>query len=308
MRGIVLVGYGRRGREWHQACRDRSDVVIVGVVEPEGTAARAAALDAGLPVFDSPAAAVAAAIPAGVPVTAAIVASPIETHPPVALACLEAGLAVLVEKPLAQTVAAARQVVDAAAARHLPALVVQNFRFLPRERALIRALADGLVGRLVSAEVDSARAVRSPVALWDFAVHHLDALRVRLGGPPATVTATPSAALDVVLTWADGFEVRYRHDDAAPGYRYRERLVGDDGTLTVVDQNVRLERGGRRPRRVRAPGRVDPDAAVLDELVRALAGGPSSPLAAADNLLTVATVVAVAKAVREGGTVTVEHG
>lgn len=302
----MLVGYGRRGREWHQACRARSDVVIVGVVEPEGTAARAAAVDAGLPVFDSPAAA--AAIPAGVAVTAAIVASPIETHPPVALACLETGLAVLVEKPLAQTVAAARQVVDAAAARHLPALVVQNFRFLPRERALIRALADGLVGRLLSAEVDSARAVRSPFALWDFAVHHLDALRVRLGGPPATVTAAPSAAIDVVLTWADGFEVHYRHDDTAPGYRYRERLVGSDGTLTVMDQKVRLERGGRRPRRVRAPGRVDPDGAVLDELVRALAGGPSSPLAAADNLLTVATVVAVAKALREGGTVTVEHG
>lgn len=303
---LLLVGYGQRGRHWAEVCRSRSDVVVDAVVEPDA-AARDAAAAAGLAVFASPAEACAAR-----PLAAAIVASPFDSHPAVASACLGAGLAVLVEKPLGLCVADATTVVDAAAARGLTALVVQNFRYLPRERALARALVAGAIGRPVEAEVDSARAVASPVALWDFALHHLDAFRVRYGGPPQDVTATASgSALVVELTWSDGLQVRYRHDDAAAGYRYRERIEGADGTLVVDDQRVRLQRDGRRTRTVRPPGRVDPEHAILSELLRALAAGPEgppSPLAAADNVLTVATVEAVAESLRLGRAVRLRHG
>ncbi len=266
--GLLVVGYGRRGRQWHETCRGRTDVTVVGVVEPD-PATREAAASGGLAVFDSPGEA------AGV--SAAIVASPPESHPPAAVACLAAGLAVLVEKPLALSTAAATLIVDEASRRGRVTLVGQNFRYLRRERAVGRALADGLVGRPVSVDVESSRAVDCPDPLWDFAIHHLDVFCLRWGGPEV-VSATPSAALDVVLTWADGLQVRYRHDDAAAGYVYRERLVGTDGTLTVDDQHVRLVRDGRRTRTVRGAGRVDPDGAVLDEFLRAIAGGPDDPI------------------------------
>jgi predicted dehydrogenase len=123
-----------------------------------------------------------------------------------------------------------------------------------------------------------------------------------------SVTARPSSTLDVVLTCPDGLEVRYRHGDDAAGYRYRERLAGPGGALMVDDQHVSLlPDGRRRTRTVRTPGREEPDDAVLDEFLRALAGGQSAP-AAPDNLLTVATVAAVAEARREGGTAPFVHG
>jgi predicted dehydrogenase len=303
---LLLVGYGQRGTQWHAACGSRRDVLVDAVVEPDG-AARDRAASGGLAVFDSAAEAAAAH-----PLTAAIVAAPFDRHPAAALACLEAGLAVLVEKPLALSVAQARTVVEEAAARGLPALVVQNFRYQRRERAIARSLEAQAIGRPLAGEVDSTRAVGSPVVLWDFVVHHLDAFRMRYGGPPETVTATAGgSALAIELTWADGVQVRYRHDDAAAGYRYRERIAGANGALVVDDQRVRLQRDGRRTRTVRPRGRVDPDQAVLGELLRAMAAGlngPPSPLAAGDNVLTVATVEAVAESLRLGRTVRPSRG
>jgi predicted dehydrogenase len=113
-------------------------------------------------MFDCPEAASAAT-----DASAAVVASSLETQPGVALACVAAGLAVLIEKPLALTAGDAQAVVEEAARRDLPALVVQNFRYLRWERAVMGALAGGSIGQPRSAEVDSARA-----AVWDFAIHH----------------------------------------------------------------------------------------------------------------------------------------
>lgn len=63
------------------------------------------------------------------------VATPTSTHHAVAGACLEAGLAVLVEKPLAATVAEGRALVDLAARRRLVLAVGHVERFNPAFRA-----------------------------------------------------------------------------------------------------------------------------------------------------------------------------
>src|SRR5699024_12205981 len=58
----------------------------------------------------------------------AVVATPNDTHVPLARAALEAGLAVVVDKPLALTAAQARELTELADTMHLPLTVYQNRR------------------------------------------------------------------------------------------------------------------------------------------------------------------------------------
>ena len=41
-RRLLLVGYGQRGRQWHDACRRRRDVVVAGAIDPDPLAHDAA--------------------------------------------------------------------------------------------------------------------------------------------------------------------------------------------------------------------------------------------------------------------------
>lgn len=78
-----------------------------------------------------------------------IIATPNQLHVPVGLACVERGLPILVEKPIAPTVAAAAALVTAAAAQGVPVLVGHHRRhnlLVQRARALIQ---QGQLGRLV---------------------------------------------------------------------------------------------------------------------------------------------------------------
>src|SRR6516164_5511388 len=60
-----------------------------------------------------------------IPVQAVAIATPVSTHFPIAQRCLEAGLHVLVEKPLAASVAEARKLI-ALAAKHSRVLMVDH--------------------------------------------------------------------------------------------------------------------------------------------------------------------------------------
>src|SRR5262245_62498648 len=72
---------------------------------------------------------------------AVVVCLPPDLHPDVAVACLEAGRPVIVEKPLAPTVEQAERVVEAAERTGTPLLVAQTLRFDPLVIALRREAA-----------------------------------------------------------------------------------------------------------------------------------------------------------------------
>src|SRR5437016_3076172 len=75
-----------------------------------------------------------------------VVASPNDTHVPVAHAALEAGLPVVVDKPLAATAAEARALAALAADRGLLLTVFQNRRWDAEFRTAQRLLASGALG------------------------------------------------------------------------------------------------------------------------------------------------------------------
>lgn len=126
---------------------------------------------------------------------AVIVATPPETHAELVEEALRADRAVLVEKPLASTLADARRLADAVETVDRPVLVGFNRRRLAvaeRLRRLLRG-AEGARIRLES-EFHALPEVWDPVAgardpLDDLASHHLDLFRFLAGSEIATIDA-----------------------------------------------------------------------------------------------------------------------
>ncbi|MFE6234295.1 Gfo/Idh/MocA family protein [Cellulosimicrobium sp. NPDC057862] len=131
------------------------------------------------------------------------VCTPSGSHARLALAALEAGKHVVVEKPLAVTVEDALLVERVARERGLVVSMVSQRRFEPQHQALRRALDDGALGelRLVATHVPwyrdddyyAAARWRSSLAegggsLMNQGVHNVDLLRW-LCGPVESVTA-----------------------------------------------------------------------------------------------------------------------
>ncbi len=310
-RRLLLVGYGLRGRQWLAACGRRWDARVVGAVDP-APAALEAARQRGLDAWST----LAEGLEGG-RFDGAIVASPPLEHPEQAIACLRSGLPVLVEKPLALSLEAAARVAQEAAATGVPVTVGQNFRFLRRERAIRRALELD-VGRVLGGSIVSARsaAVAMPHLasiphgpLWDIGVHHLDAVRVRLGTPPEEVamtvrrlgrTSENRLRFELTLAWRDGPVILYQHSEGAPGYYHAEWIEGERRSILVDDQDVSVLFPSQRPHAVRVPRHPAPEQAVLDAFVDSIETGESPLLGAEDNLLTVAILEAAVRSESSG--------
>jgi predicted dehydrogenase len=121
---------------------------------------------------------------AGAGLDAVVIATPEVAHREIAVACLEAGVAVLCEKPLASSLEDADAIVEAAARSGTFLAVAHTVRFDPRYRALRERVAHDELGPLLSLSARRAMAApegriyagRTTLALC-LGVHDLDAIR-----------------------------------------------------------------------------------------------------------------------------------
>lgn len=79
---------------------------------------------------------------------AVVIGTPHFLHAPMSLFCLEAGLHVFVEKPVAMTVSEADHVIDLAKAKDLKLAVGHNYRTFPGNRAMKKLIDDGELGSI----------------------------------------------------------------------------------------------------------------------------------------------------------------
>lgn len=95
---------------------------------------------------------------------AILVSLPIAAQPPLVLAALAAGKAVLSEKPIAPTVAAGRKLLRAASAFSPPWLVGENFAFMPHVARLVEWVHGGRLGavRFVEARQTNLMNAKNP--------------------------------------------------------------------------------------------------------------------------------------------------
>lgn len=80
----------------------------------------------------------------------AIIATPNKLHVPMALDCIAAGIPVLVEKPIADEIGPALDLVDAAETSRVPVLIGHHRRHSPIVQRAVKAVADGDLGQIVS--------------------------------------------------------------------------------------------------------------------------------------------------------------
>ena len=93
-----------------------------------------------------------------------VVATPNRLHVPQALECVAAGVPVLVEKPLADTPAAARDLVRAAREARVPLLVGHHRRHNPLISAARAQIEAGAIGRLVAVSASAGFASRTAIS------------------------------------------------------------------------------------------------------------------------------------------------
>ena len=159
-------------------------------------------------------------------VEAAIVATPNYLHAPQAIALLEAGKHVLVEKPMAVSVAECDAMIAAAHRGGARLMVAHCWRFHPDVLAVRNRVAAGEFGEIVKTRGYGVHAGWGPSgwfaekelagggALVDMGVHAIDTARFLLGDPePARVCATLGTrygTYDVdddgilLITWSQG--------------------------------------------------------------------------------------------------------
>jgi predicted dehydrogenase len=154
-------------------------------------------------------------------IDAIVIASPAPTHPRLACAAFAAGKHVLVEKPLAMSVADARTVDTAASAAQKVGMVGHLMLHHPAVVRLRELLSSGALGTLYylhSTRVNLGRLRRDENALWSFGPHDLSMIQFLVGRSPTSVAARGQSVLqrgveDVVfltLRYATG-EIAHIH-------------------------------------------------------------------------------------------------
>ena len=228
--GIAVIGAGLFGRKHIETMRQVPGCRLAAITDPTPEAA-AFAGELGVPCFADYGEMLDRVRP-----DAAIIATPNVLHVPAGLACVARGIPLLVEKPIADTVAAAMQLTEAAERAGVALLVGHHRRHNPIIETAREVIRSGRIGRVtaVSAQWMLLKAQeyfdavhrRSPGAgpVLTNAVHDIDDLRYLCGDIVAVQAMTSSAVR--------GYPVE---DTAAILLRF---AGGALGTLTVSDTAV----------------------------------------------------------------------
>jgi len=224
---LAVIGAGAIGRTHIEHAQTDPGFELAAIVD-SSEAARQLAANLRIPAFADAAAMLDAVRPHAV-----IVATPNATHADIGIQCLQAGAAVLVEKPIADTLEDATRLCEAAERAGLPLMVGHQRRhniILRRAREIIDS---GRLGRLVSAsgmacflkpdsyfEAEWRRSKGGGPVLINL-IHDIDLLRF-LFGEIESVQASAASSVR-------GFEVE---DTAAVLLRFTNGALA---TMTVSD-------------------------------------------------------------------------
>jgi UDP-N-acetylglucosamine 3-dehydrogenase len=251
------------------------------------------------------------------------VCTPNALHADIAVAAAEAGKHVLVEKPMARTVAEADRMIAAARASGVALVPAQNSRFLAPFVAMREAVARGDVGEVRAvrcawghggpegwasgAKWFRQREASGGGALIDLGVHAADLLRSVLGDELVEVAAmtSPGATGDVedlaqvVMRFAGGAIGTLQASWAvADGNDNQLTIQGTRGTLHLDHRSLPiLSTGQGAPTRLTMP---DPCPTLFDLVIAALNAGTALPITAQDGRAAVALVEAAYRSSASG--------
>jgi predicted dehydrogenase len=258
--GLGVVGLGFMGKRYAHFIHRIEGVRLVGVCDIDAQRARETGDTLSVPVYPDVAALVDSGAAQGV-----IVCTPEDRHVEPTLTALQAGVAVLVEKPIAHSLDAAQRMRLAAVQAGAPLLVGHLLRFEPRWVAAWQRLASGRIGEVASISTRRLGNIRDQEVLQGrttiplyYGVHELDAMRWFARAEPVTLYAqrrsgvlrTHGFPLDdvyfAVVTFANGVlgaaEIGWHiPPPALPARTAGMTIVGTQGVLRIEQGESGLE-------------------------------------------------------------------
>lgn len=245
MTRLLIAGTGMIGQRHMAHIINHPALTLAGVIDPMPDRR-----PAGIPGFTDIA-------QVDVAADGIVIATPTPTHAPLTLAALERGWHVLVEKPVAEDLAAARTMIDAAQIADRRILVGHHRRHHPRVVRLKEIIASGTLGRPVTAAL--LWTMRKPCSYFDVPwragmdgapvkqnlIHDVDTLRWLFGevvhvsgyGSNAVRGAARTESGGAVLGFASGVTVTIAFADTTPTPWGFEAGTGESPAIPKTGQD-----------------------------------------------------------------------
>jgi UDP-N-acetylglucosamine 3-dehydrogenase len=263
-------------------------------------------------------------------VDAVDICSPNALHAEMAIAAAEAGKHVLVEKPIAVTLAEADAMIDACAAAGVVLMAAHNVRFAAPYAAAASAVASGMVGEIVGVRAAFGHAgpqAWAPASTWfreagvsgggallDLGIHVADLLRSVTGDEVEEVSAflrrpAPDAVEEAgqVAFSLRGGGIGTFHASwvARPGPDHQLVVHGTEGSLAIERGQAVVRPADRGEKVVVEPPVGAPD--LFGSFVAACRGEGRPAVTGEDGRAALAIVAAAYQAAAERRAVAVSH-
>jgi predicted dehydrogenase len=328
----ALIGCGAMSRAWLTAAARIEGLEVVGLADLDRARAESRAEEFGL--GDAFLAAdIETLLARSEPDLLFDVVVPAARHQIVS-AALAAGCHVLSEKPMAETLDEAHDLVARAGRANRIHAVVQNRRYLESVRRIGRALASGVIGDLTSIHADfflaphfgGFREEIAHVLLLDMAIHSFDAMRCMTGlaaegvycreWEPKNSWYRQGSSAFALFDLEGGAVFTYRGSWCADGlgtsWECAWRLVGTKGALLWDGHgDIRIEIAGERDGLfakgvgVAVPpldgaDRIGGHLGVMTDFVAAVRGGTVPETAGSDNIRSLAMALGAIQSAEQG--------
>ncbi|MFB3903565.1 MAG: alkaline phosphatase family protein [Acidobacteriota bacterium] len=326
---IIHVGVGVRGRHWLDVVASHPDFVSAACVDRDQKALdEVRALpgqDHGRFYTEYETAL------AETEADAVLIATPSFLHGQHSKAALEAGLAVLVEKPLASRLEEAAASVALARKLGKPLMVAENFRFFQAERTVRKLLQEGRIGRIGSIVcIDRRDQPSRSQGPWvksmpdpflnEIAVHHFDSFRYLFASRPESILArsfnppgsdyNEGAALEALISLRNGLSIQYSGTLVATKYEYDLWIEGEEGEIRTDRKSVSWRPKGEKsfqkatlvevPKGDELPYPRAGTVSILNQFRDAVVQNAEPETSGADNIWTLAMVEAARLSQKEG--------
>lgn len=260
-----LVGCGYFARNHLLAWRDVPGARIVAVCDRDRSKAEAAAsLAGGAGVFSD-----AAKMMASAPLDFVDIVTGVESHRDLVEKAASHGLAVICQKPLAETLEDAQAMIDACDRAGVPLMVHENFRWQRPILRTVETIREGRIGRPFYARLSFRHATdiysaqpylrTAPrLAILDLGIHLLDVARILMG--EATRLHCRTQRINPAVTGEDVATIALDHEGDRvslvdmsfatrsvpdPFPQTILRVEGDDGTVELLEgYRLRISRSG----------------------------------------------------------------
>jgi predicted dehydrogenase len=328
---VVLAGCGQMAKTWLKTAVDHPDLQIVGLVDVHLPSAEKARIEF------APEAETGTDLAAVIKDSRGDVLFNCTTpaaHHPLSLLALEKGLHVVSEKPLANSMDEARDLLKAAAKAKKHYVVTQNYRYGKGIRNLKAYLKSGLIGEVtglycdffIGAHFGGFREEMDHVVLLDMSIHHFDMARFLCGKNPATVTCVEwnppgswyqhGANANAHFAFEDSVSFNYRASWCAEGFNTPWnglwRIIGTKGSLTWDGANeIRcdqvVQRSGFQSKTQERllplndhPGLENGHASAISQFVQAVRKEQPAETDITDNIHSLGMVFGAIESAREG--------